>query len=227
MSSIISKASQAIQIWNEVRNNPVAVINYFNQSTYFKITKEDYLIWKDSDPEFIHAYMGLVPNTAQGNFSLSLFSVDSVTDQNPVESHWELFEAKIRQNPYEAAVIPDPSMTLVEKSNEGEITPLEGLTRSIQWALHKDVWIEGQEDLVLVFKIPFHDLKVLFENELADYIILSPALNEQEEANVFKIDLILWGYNANGITWNKPMDLIRPRPPFKSPSNYQLLSYAL
>lgn len=229
MSSIISKASQAIQIWNEVRSNPIAVINYFNQGAYFKIYKADYEAWKTNSPEFVHAYMGLVQKPEETHFSLSLFSVDSVTDKEPVESNEGAFEANIKENPYELSLISNPTMELVDNSNNNpeNITPTEGLMRTVQWSLHKDIWINQQEDLVQVFEIPFLDLSVLFEEEAADYIIVSPALKEQEEANVFKIDLILWGYNVNGVTWNKPMDLIRPKPPFKSPSNYQLLSYAL
>lgn len=225
MSSIISNASLAIQVWNEVRNNPAAFINYFNQGAYFQVFKDDYLTWKANSPEFIHAYLGLVQKAMQTNFSLSLFSVDSVTDKKDVESNWDLFEANLKYNPYEAAIIPNPSMILAP--NITGITPLEGVTRPIQWALHKDLWVEGQSDLVQVFDIPFNDLSVLFDEEGADYVIMAPALKELEESNTFAADLILWGHNFKGITWNKPMDLIRPRPPFKNPSNYQLLNYAL
>jgi hypothetical protein len=229
MSSIISEASQAIQLWNEARSNPVAVINYFNQGAYFKIHKSDYLVWKNNSPEFIHAYMGLTIKPTETHFSLSLFSVDSVTDKEPVESNQGSFEANIKESAYELSVASNPTMELVDNSNSNpeNITPTEGLMRTVQWSLHKDKWMNEQEDLVQVFEIPFLDLTVLFGEEEADYIIVSPALKEQEEANVFKIDLVLWGYNTNGVTWNKPMDLIRPKPPFKSPSNYQLLSYAL
>lgn len=229
MSSIISDASQAIQLWNEARSNPPAVINFFNQGTFFRIDRSDYLIWKENTPEFIHAYMGLVQNSGDAYFSLSLFSVDSVTDKEPVESNPEAFEINIKKNPYELSVISEPTLTLVDNSgnNPENITPIEGMMRTVQWSLHKDIWIDQQEDMVQVFEIPFLDLSVLFDDEEADYIILSPALKEQEEDNTFKIDLVLWGYNSNGVTWNKPMDLIRPSPPFKAPANFQLLKYAL
>ncbi len=225
MSSIISKASQAIRIWNEVRKNPTAVINYFNQGAYFQLFKEDYTTWKSRKPSYIHAYLGLVQPPTKAHFSLSMFSVDNITDKTPVETNWEAFETNLKHNPYRAAIIPDPSMNLIDSSPI--ITPLEGLTRSIQWALHKDLWIEKQNDLVQVFEIPFSDLSVLFEEEFADYIILSPALKEQETPNAFAIDLILWGYNSNGVTWNRSMDFLRPAPPFSFPSNFQLIKYAL
>lgn len=229
MSSIISDASQAIQLWNEVRSNPSAVINFFNKGTFFKIDRSDYLIWNENSPEFIHAYMGLVQNPGEAHFSLSLFSVDSVTDKEPVESNPEAFEINIKKNPYELSVISNPTLNLVDNSgNDPEnITPIEGMMRTVQWSLHKDIWVDQQEDMVQVFEIPFLDLSVLFDTEEADYIILSPALKEQEEDNVFKIDLVLWGYNAHGVTWDKPKDFIRPAPPFSSPNNFQLLIYAL
>lgn len=225
MSSIVSQASQAIQIWNETRHNPAAVINYFNQATYFKLEQHDYNKWKDLNPEFIHAYMGLVQNSDNPNFSLSLFSVDSVTDKKVVKDNWDLFEANTKKNPYTSGLVEVATIEIV--TNPNEIPPLEGLMRTVQWELHKDKWMTQQEDLVQVFEIPFLDLSVLFDEEGADYIIMSPALKEQEEANTFKIDLILWGYNTNGVTWHRPMDLIRPRPPFKSPVNFQLLDYSL
>jgi hypothetical protein len=225
MSSIISEASQAIQIWNEVRNNPVAIINYFNQGSYFQIIKEDYLVWKANSPEFIHAYLGLVQNPAQQNFSLTLFSVDSVIDKKPVESNWTDFETNLKQNPYKTNLIENATIGRVLP--DAEIPLMEGLMRTVQWSLHKDKWMSQQEDLVQVFEIPFTDLSALFDEKEADYIILCPSLKEQETSNTFKVDLILWGYNIEGVTWNSPMDLIRPRPPFKSPSSYQLLSYAL
>lgn len=224
MSSIVSEASQAIQVWNEARHNPTAVINYFNQATYFKLEQHDYQKWKQHNPEFIHAYMGLVQSADNPNFALSLFSVDSVTDQKVVVDHWDAFEANIKKNPYTSGLVEN---AIIEIVDSGGIPPLEGLMRTVQWELHKDKWMTQQEDLVQVFEIPFLDLEVLFEEEGADYIIMSPALKEQEEANTFTIDLVLWAYNANGITWNKPMDLIRPRPPFKSPINFQLLDYSL
>jgi hypothetical protein len=225
MSSIISKASQAIKNWNEERNNPIAVINYFNKGTYFQVSKEDYLIWESNSPEFIHAYMGLTIKPTESHFSLSLFSVDNVTDKEPVASNEAAFDAKTKENIYELSVITDPSLKLIAESNG--ITPIEGLMRTVQWSLHKDKWMNEQEDLVQVFQIPFIDFQVLFEEESADFVIISPALKEQDENNVFKIDLVLWGYNTDGVTWHKPMDLIRPRPPFKKKSNYQLLNYSL
>jgi hypothetical protein len=229
MSSIISDASQAIQLWNEERSNPIAVINFFNQGAYFKIDRSDYLIWKNKNPEFIHAYLGLVQNPGEVNFSLSLFSVDSITDKEPVENNEGKFEANIKENVYELSVISEPTLNLVDNSDNTpeSISPIEGMMRTVQWSLHKDLWMNQQEDLVQVFEIPFLDLNVLFDDEEADYIIVSPALKEQEENNTFTIDLVLWGYNAEGVTWNKPMDLIRPRPPFKKKSNYQLLNYSL
>jgi hypothetical protein len=229
MSSIISKASQAIQMWNQERSNPAAVTNFFNQGTFFKIDRSDYLIWKNKNPEFIHAYLGLVLKPEETNFSLSLFSVDSVTDKDPVEGNQGEFEANIKENAYELSVISEPTLNLVDNStnNPENITPIEGMMRTVQWSLHKDIWIDQQEDMVQVFEIPFFDLGVLFDSEEADYIILSPALKEQEEDNTFKIDLVLWGYNSNGVTWNKPMDFIKPAPPFSNPANFQLLNYAL
>lgn len=225
MSSIISEASQAIQIWNEVRNNPVAVINYFNQGSYFQIMKDDYLVWKANSPQFIHAYLGLVQNPAQQDFSLTLFSVDNITDKKPVESNRTDFETNLKQNPYKTNLVENATIGSVLPN--AEIPLMEGLMRTVQWSLHKDKWINQQEDLVQVFEIPFTDLSVLFEEKEADYIILSPSLKEQGTPNVFKIDLMLWGYNIDGVAWNRPMDLIRPKPPFKSPSNYQLFNYAL
>lgn len=230
MSKILEQSTQAINTWNDIRNNAVAVNNYFNQGAYFQIHKKDYVLWNSNAPKNLHAYMGLVSVEGQPNFSLSLFCVDSVTDQLPVESNRELFNEYTKKSIYQRSVLPNPNFYFsndpLAPSNP-EIDPTEALTRTEQWNLHKEAWLFKQTDTVQVFVIPFEDLQVLFKHSAVESIIVLPGL-KKIPPNIFTIDLLLWGYSdSRGIQGNYPTDLVRLASPYKNPAAFQLLNYAL
>lgn len=231
MNDIINKASSAINVWNEARNNSISISNYFNQGAYFQISKADFEIWEANHPENLHAYLGLAPEAGHKNFLLSLFCVDSQTDKKEVESHRIAFLTNLKQIHYKHAVIPNGHIKINTEGlkrnlkSPDNITPLDALTASIQWSLYKDIWVAQQEDLVQAFIIPFNDLRALFYEKGAKSAIVDFALKEEEGS--FQVDLILWGYNSKGVNWHKAMDLVRPAPPFTNPSHFQLIQYAL
>lgn len=229
MSTILETAVLSIQTWNEVRNDGEATRNYFNQGAYFQISRESFDQWSSQNPESLHAYMGLAQEVGQPNFSLALFCVDNVTDSKNVPEHEGDYNANLKKSSYQRSVLPNAHFIFEENPPapiEPQIDTLDALKASNQWILHKDYWLLEQENFVQVFEIPFEDLIVLFSNTNVNSIIALPALREIVE-NSFEMQLILWGYTEEGILANYPMDLIRPSPPFSTPSNFQLLSYAL
>jgi hypothetical protein len=231
MSTILETAVFSIQVWNEVRNNGFATRNYFNQGAYFQISRESFNQWNSLNPipESIHAYMGLVQEAGQADFSLALFSVDNITDSKEVSSHEDDYNANLKSSIYKPSILPNAHF-IFEHNPPAPVEPqmdtLEALKASNQWVLYKDSWLLEQENFVQVFEIPFEDLIVLFDNEAVDNIVALPALRDLG-GNNFEMHLILWGSTEEGLLANYPMDLIRPCPPFKKSSNFQLLTYAL
>ncbi|BDS14070.1 hypothetical protein [Aureispira anguillae] len=227
MSTIIDQAKNAINVWNDTRNNSTAVSNYFNQGAYFEISIEDFEAWNSNNPTEIHAYMGLEIPPGAPNFALHLFSVDNITDQKPVESHQAEYLEKLKKSIYQRAILPNVHFNM-SLGNADEIEPLDALQASTQWTLHKDLWLSQQTDLVQTFIIPFSDLKKLFLVRGAESVVVLPALKEIDNMpNVFQIDLMLWGHTSEGIIGRYPKDFIKPAPPFSNPSHFQLLDYAL
>lgn len=231
MSTILETATLSIQVWNEVRNDGFATRNYFNQGAYFQFSRENFNQWnaQGSTPESIHAYMGIVQAPGQTNPSLSLFSVDSITDSKKVADHQEDYNANLRQSIYQPSILPNAHFIFEHNPPEPfepQIDTLDALKQSNQWVLYKDSWLLDQEDFVQVFEIPFEDLIVLFDNEAVNNLVALPALRDLGDDN-FEMHLILWGSTEEGLLANYPMDLIRPKPPFKNPANFQLLTYAL
>jgi hypothetical protein len=231
MSTILEAATLSIQVWNEVRNDGLAIRNYFNQGAYFEISRENFNQWnaQDSTPESVHAYMSIVQDPEQSSPSLSLFSVDNITDSKEVSEHEDDYNANLRQSIYQPSVLPNAHFIFEHNPPapfEPQMDTLEALKASNQWVLYKDSWLLEQEDFVQVFEIPFEDLIVLFDNEAVNNIVALPALRDLGDNN-FEMHLILWGSTEEGLLANYPMDLIRPSPPFKAYSNFQLLTYAL
>jgi hypothetical protein len=229
MSTILETATLSIQTWNEVRNNGVATNNYFNQGSYFEISRDNFTLWNNNSPHNLHAYMGLVQEIGEANFSLALFCVDSITDSKYVPDHPEDFTINLKRSIYQKSVLPNAHFIFEEGAPppvEPQIDTLDALKASNQWILHKENWLLEQDNFVQVLEIPFEDLSILFANESVNKIIVLPALKEVVE-NRFEMDLMLWGYTTEGILANYPMDFLRPAPPFSFPSNFQLLAYAL
>jgi len=229
MATILETAVLSIQTWNKVRNDSVATSNYFNQGAYFQISRDNFNQWNLQSPDNLHAYMGLTQEIGKVNFSLALFCVDSVTDLKNVPEHRINYNTNIKKCIYQRSVLPNAHFIFESAPPcpvEPQIDTMDALKASNQWILHKNRWLSAQDDFVQVFVIPFEDLTLLFANENVNSIIALPALKEIDRDN-FEMDMVLWGYTDEGILANYPMDLIRPRPPFSTPSNFQLLTYAL
>lgn len=224
MMDILDKAKNAINTWEQVRKNPNAVISYLDQGICFMVSVKDFKTWEMLQPEYIHAYMGLILEPTQSNFSLSLFCVDSVTDSKEVYGNEHAYELNLKEIPYLKGLPNNVSFYNFSKSGADTETNLK---RSMQWQLYKNQWIHEQADLVQVFKIPFSDLALLFANKDIESLVLVFALKPIVEDIGCNIELIIWGQNAStGVTWeDNPEDFIRPCPPFKG--TFMLLDYAL
>ena len=229
MSTILETAVLSLQTWNEVRNDGAATRNYFNQGAYFQISRDNFNQWNLNAPSSLHAYMGLTQAIGQTNFSLALYCVDNITDSKPVPNHLVEFNTNIKQSIYQRSVLPNAHF-IFEKDPPDPVKPqidtLTALKDSKKWILHKDHWLLRQKDFVQVFIIPFENLSHLFANENVTNIVLLPALNEVGE-NDFELHLILWGHTLEGMLANYPVDGVRANPPYHTPSNFQLLDYAL
>ena len=235
MATILQDASNAINTWNDVRNNTAATINYFNEGAYFSINRSDFATWhtkwlalnKPSNFK-IHAYLGLQNDTTSVNFSLCLYSVDSNTDKKKVSNHENEYLTNLKFSNYHKATLHNPIFNPELVSNS-DLDPLEALQRSTQWTLSKDTWLGQQTDMAQILVIPFKDLNTLFTNQNIDTLICQPALSQEESA--FNMDLIIWGHsNEFGIMAKYPQDLIQPVPPYSATnpvSNFQLLQFSL
>jgi len=233
MSTILENATNAINSWNEIRNNGAATNNYFNQGSYFPITATDFATWQShweslGKPENfkLHAYLGISIKPGDSNFCLSLYCVDSATDKKEVSINKDLYLANMKYLPYSMGNIENATFNMSFLNAEA-LDPLTALQASTQWSLHKNIWLEEQTDMAQILVIPFNDLETLFVEQEAELVVCLPALKMNTDTDILDIDLILWGHNSNGIIGSYPADLIRPKPPFKNRSNYQLLSYAL
>lgn len=229
MPTILEKATLSMQMWNEARHNGAAVSNYFRQGAYFQISRDDYTLWNVQNPDSLHAYMGLVQEIGQTDFSLALFCVDSGTDALSVADHPDNFIINIKQSTYQKSVLPNAHF-IFKKFPPAPIEPaietIDALKACNQWILHKDNWLLEQTDMAQAFVIPFESLSVLFANDAVNSVIALPALKELDE-NSFEMTMILWGYTAEGLWANYPTDFINPAPPFSNPSNFQLFAYAI
>ena len=226
--SSIDKAKNGIVTWDQVRNNPDAVINYINQGSCFRISREGFVAWEilynnlylqDSTIIFdIHAYFGLVQKPDEIGFSLSLFCVDSHTDSQPVANNNDPnYLGHLTEAPYEAGLISNVDFYPSNQSQTTTgITKEEALERFTRWNLYKDQWINDQADMVQVFKIPFDDLKDLFADQTVEELVVVFGLQPISDAASYvryEADLILFAHNSNGLGDN-PKDFTKPCPPF-------------
>lgn len=233
MNSILKNAVNAINAWNEIRNNGIATSNYFNQGAYFPITATDFaawdLLWKAlGEPEDfeLHAYFGIQTYPNEEAFSLSFYCVDSATDQKEVSSNKNAYLANIKHLSYEKGNIVNAAFDM-SAIDDNTMDPLSALQASTQWDLHKDLWLANQTNMAQILIIPFKDLVTLFDKGATSVICL-PALKLETTTKNLDIDLILWGHNSKGIIGRYPADFIKPAPPFSSSlNNFQLYNYAL
>lgn len=235
MSTILQKASNAINLWNEVRNNTAATQNYFSKGTYFSIDRSDFATWHTkwqnlNKPSnfYIHAYLGLKNYSNSTSFSLCLYSVDSNTDSKKVLGNENEYLTNIKFSPYHPSNLTNPIFNSILPSSN-HFGPLEALERSTQWTLHKNTWLSQQTNMTQILVIPFKDLTTLFNNSKIESVICQPALKYDSTTKNHTMDLIIWGHsNKMGILEKYPQDLIRPVPPFSfAPNKYNLLSYSI
>ncbi|MGH1335565.1 MAG: hypothetical protein ACRBFS_05505 [Aureispira sp.] len=237
MSEILDQAKVGIQNWNIARNDSPITIPVFNSGSFFKITSSNYSTWKNSlntsgykeEDQNIHAYLSLDQPTKEGQ--LSLYAVDNYTDSLPVIGHEPAYTQNLQFLSYEPANLYNVYFNK-ETFDMSGIDPLHALEQSTQWTLHKDLWLDNQNNMTQILVIPFGDIKVLFEQTNADFLVAQPAfsLKGEEGAYILEMDLIIWGYsNYNGIIGKYPRDLIQPVPPYSgySAAAFQLLQYSI
>ena len=234
MSTILDKAAEGIQHWNQAHQNSEATLQYFNQGVFFEFTPQQYEVWKgiyqtlseEEQQNFeIHAYLCLNPN-ANKNLELSIYAVDSYTDSLEVSTHQNNYLKALQHIPYLNTLQHLNAANTSEQNNRrNSINPQEALERCMAWNLYKNTWIPTQTNLVRVFRIPFQDFTNLFELANATIAIAPLALQATNE-NGYEIELILWGQNQeNAILWQYPEDFIEPCPPLCD-SSFSLLEYA-
>lgn len=234
--SILIQSKNAMNIWNEVRNNKVATLNYFEQGNCFIINNEDFATWdlilKDTENPSIHAYLGLNTLENQADFSLALFCVDSKTDSLSVNEKNKLaYLASLKTFPYLEGLNNEITFYNVKPTND---FTLGAMRKSMRWNLCKSTWINNLQTngVVQVFDIPFADLKSLFNKSGVHNVVLVFALKKPETLididAPYIIDLIMWGYDSdNYMIPVDPQDLIKPCPPYGIDTNeYGLFNYA-
>lgn len=234
MSTILDKASEGIQNWNQTRQDSEAILQYLNRGVCFKFTPQQYEVWKgiyqtlsESEQQNfeIHAYLCLNSN-ADNNLELSVYAVDSYTDSLDVSTHQENYLAALQHVPYLNTLQNlSPANTSEQNNRRSSINPQEALERCMAWNLYKNAWVPTQNNLVRVFRIPFQDFINLFELSNASIAIAPFALQATSEDN-YEIELILWGQNQeHTMLWQYPEDFIKPCPPLCN-DKMKLLEYA-
>lgn len=222
---ILEEASTAINAWNQIRSNPTEVKQLFSNGAYFEIQRDDYNKWKGNNPTDLHAYLGVKDNR------IVLYSIDSKTDQEEVNSHMVAFNKLIKVAPYLPSNLANPSFDNVTIVGEGtpNLNPQEALERTTRWLLYRDTWIwKNKDEMTQVLSIPFSDLDTIFA-QTVDSVLALLALKPVDGGNStdFQLEFILWGYsNDSGIEAWLPEDIVRPCPPFSNLSQYQLLIYS-
>lgn len=225
MNTILEQAKNAIQQWNEARNNPIAATAHFNQGAFFEITKEAFETWNSLSPEYIHAYLGLQPLSSA---ALTLYCIDSTTDTLAVIEHSEDFTSRLYSFTLNPSTLKQGAFLPALNSGSTDVASVDALKASVRWHLQKEQWASQQtaQQMVQVFDIPFQNFELLFSEEQVHSILLLPALKTTEHQEL-QIDLMLWGYNHDKGIVERPVDFIKPAPPFSKQAQYQLLVDAL
>lgn len=259
MSDMLTNAADGIRNWNLTKQSTESTINYFNQGCCFEIHHHQYQVWHEiydqQDPtgqeDFeIHGYLAIHPNP-DGVMGLALYCVDSYTDSLDVLTNIEAFNNSIQYSPFLTNLNAIPPLTLpqspeqinhtIDKERlalkEEKLTTKAGLERYTSWNLYKNEWIAGQTEMTTLFRIPFKDLKSLFDKEKVTSLVAVLGLTDSfsdsndpkatlDPSKLF-IELILWGKNAEELLWiYPPKDFIEPCPPYCE-GTFNLLEYAL
>lgn len=224
----LDQAQAAIMAWKNIRTDENTLANLFSKGAYFEITRDSYNTWKAKNPQFLHAYLGNYNN------QLTLYGVDNITDQEPVEGHEAYFNAMIKISPYEPSNFPNPVFdnTIPAGGGTPELSPEMALERTTRWLLYRDSWLHlnaTADKMTRVLLIPFNDLETIFnESETISSAITLFALKGQDntEQPPYQMEFILWGYNGEEIEAWLPKDIVQPCPPFTNHNNFQLLIYS-
>lgn len=241
MATILKRATKAIQRWNELKTDADLIINYFNQGSFFAISREEYDTWKKTWEEQgkpkgfeIHNYVGLVPRGE--TLRLALFSIDSYTDSLPVQGNRKIYNEQLAQSVYKHTLKGKIAITHEGfKSAPKGISEEEALLRTQSWVLYKNTWVKAllatkPENMVQLFRMPFSDLVDLFEDikPAIKNVVMQMSLKPTADKKSFDIDMILWGYKAQEGIIGYPRDFLEPCPPIcENKTNYYLLTHAL
>jgi hypothetical protein len=207
-----------------------------------KVNEDQYNIWKENSPKYLHVYMGLTKD-----YEPIFYLVDSKTDEEG-ENNEDAYAGKLfqttmhRQSKVDIETIELPSDLPIKIDKEQYKEALAANSRALRWLLFSDEWFDAKnkENVVRAFRIDFKEFDKLFDESIVDtgrvmiYFAIHDYLKEDGSGDIvykdeinLRIMRLRSGRNDNYVMFStNPMGNVSiPSPPFEPSPQYNLIDW--